>query len=376
MEDMTNKQMDNIPASISSSNDVTASLHSKINFSDSKPMTMVKNENVIRDASLSGVDSALEAQEMEECDDAMEDAVSDVTSTTNDASSTSDKENEEMSTIGMRKRVHFADDADSSSSRASMETSSQKENPSQRSNLRKRASSNVNPRPAYLSRKREAFIGEHLNITPSESLEFVVMDFQKETLDIINLKNTTEAAVTYKVKTTAPEKYRVRPSTGVIQAGASIDVNVYLPPGMHSTNRDKFLIMSLVVAEGVANDKNLNEINELWKNAAKEDIVEHRIRCVLIDQSQASFADETLAKDVTDLKESLERVEGDISHTQKLCEELKEIFKWNQIFLKLIVALLMFILVLCTLLFQGTRFSVQDHCLDKYSEEMQDSGHP
>ena len=56
--------------------------------------------------------------------------------------------------------------------------------------------------------------GEHLNITPADSLEFVVMDFQKETLDIINLKNCTDDLVTYKVKTTAPEKYRVRPSTG------------------------------------------------------------------------------------------------------------------------------------------------------------------
>ena len=56
--------------------------------------------------------------------------------------------------------------------------------------------------------------GEQLHITPAESLEFVVMDFQKETLDIINLKNITEQVITYKVKTTAPEKYRVRPSTG------------------------------------------------------------------------------------------------------------------------------------------------------------------
>ena len=56
--------------------------------------------------------------------------------------------------------------------------------------------------------------GEQLHITPAESLEFVVIDFQKETLDIINLKNVTEQVITYKVKTTAPEKYRVRPSTG------------------------------------------------------------------------------------------------------------------------------------------------------------------
>jgi hypothetical protein len=60
------------------------------------------------------------------------------------------------------------------------------------------------------------FQGDHLSITPADSLEFVVIDFQKETLDIINLKNKTEEVVTYKVKTTAPEKYRVRPSTGVI----------------------------------------------------------------------------------------------------------------------------------------------------------------
>jgi len=33
------------------------------------------------------------------------------------------------------------------------------------------------------------------------------------------------------VKTTSPEKYRVRPSAGVVKAGSSVDVHIYLQQG-------------------------------------------------------------------------------------------------------------------------------------------------
>jgi len=396
-----------ISSSISSSSDIANSIHSKSNIfpagrealsssSSSSSRRMTRTDSNTKNDSPpapSEVDPATEAQEEEEGSDTMEDAISDVTVSTSTpspgdhaAAAVGDKESvDDANSSATKKRVHFADDADSSSIFRSSsvdslgpggkDSSASNAANGPRSNLRKRASSNVNPRPAHLARKqRETFQGDHLNITPADSLEFVVMDFQKETLDIINLKNTTEEVVTYKVKTTAPEKYRVRPSTGLIQPGAAIDVNVYLPPGMHSTNRDKFLIMSLVVGSSSdcePDNKGLNEINELWKSASKDDIVEHRIRCVLIDQSQSSFADETIAKDVGLLKDALEKNSLALVNVQRQCADLEETVKWNQLFLKLAIAVLLLVLFLTFLTWQhSSRNSTaldSHYCHDKYS---------
>ena len=37
----------------------------------------------------------------------------------------------------------------------------------------------------------------------------------------------------YKVKTTAPEHYRVKPTVGVIEAGQTVEVSVQLTPGRY-----------------------------------------------------------------------------------------------------------------------------------------------
>jgi len=366
-------------SSITSPAEVTKSFHSKASIFEGKDAKkMAKNDlNLKNDSPMTPVvETAMEMQEEEDGSETMEDAVSDVTSvaTTSDLSAGEREGSDDASSASTKKRVHFADDTDgaiyrslSSDSLSGAKDSTQNASNGPRSNLRKRASSNVNPRPAHLSRKhRETYNGEHLNITPSDSLEFVVMDFQKETLDIINLKNCTDDLVTYKVKTTAPEKYRVRPSTGLIQPGQAVDVNVYLPPGMHSTNRDKFLIMSLVVADKES-EKGINELNDMWKSASKDDIVEHRIRCVLIDQSQSTYADETIAKDVGELKEALEKNNLALGQLQRQCNDLTDLCRWNQLFLKFAVVLLLLVFLLSFLIWHVSRRSADDHCHSKYS---------
>ena len=131
--------------------------------------------------------------------------------------------------------------------------------------------------------------------------------------------------------------------------------------------------MSLVVgssSECEPDNKGLNEINELWKSASKDDIVEHRIRCVLIDQSQSSFADETIAKDVGLLKDALEKNSLALVNVQRQCADLEETVKWNQLFLKLAIAVLLLVLFLTFLTWQhGSRHSALDshYCHDKYS---------
>ncbi len=71
--------------------------------------------------------------------------------------------------------------------------------------------------------------------SPGEELDFCVTDDSRETLDILSLSNNTEKHVAFKVKTTSPEKYRVRPSTGIVRPKGSAEISVYLHPGIKST---------------------------------------------------------------------------------------------------------------------------------------------
>ena len=124
--------------------------------------------------------------------------------------------------------------------------------------------------------------------------------------------------------------------------------------------------MSLIVADKDS-EKGVNEPNELWKSASKDEIVEHRIRCVLIDQSQSTFADETIAKDVGELKEALERNNVALAQLQRQCGDLTDIARWNQLFLKFALLVLLLVMFLSFLAWQASRRSTDDHCHNKYS---------
>ena len=124
--------------------------------------------------------------------------------------------------------------------------------------------------------------------------------------------------------------------------------------------------MSLVVADKES-EKGINELNDMWKSASKDDIVEHRIRCVLIDQSQSTFADETIAKDVGELKEALEKNNLALGQLQRQCNDLTELCRWNQLFLKFAVVILLLVFLLSFLIWHVSRRSADDHCHSKYS---------
>lgn len=66
------------------------------------------------------------------------------------------------------------------------------------------------------------------------------------------------------MKTTSPEKFRVRPSAGCLAPGAQGCVNVTLLPGFQlgGLSRDKFLVMSMQVDSP---DMSSQELAELWK---------------------------------------------------------------------------------------------------------------
>ncbi|KAI7728659.1 hypothetical protein M8C21_010225 [Ambrosia artemisiifolia] len=96
--------------------------------------------------------------------------------------------------------------------------------------------------------------GDLLNVEPLD-LKFP-FELKKQISCSLQLSNKTEHHVAFKVKTTNPKKYCVRPNTGLVLPRSTCDVTVTMqaqkeaPPDMQC--KDKFLLQSVVVSQGVA----------------------------------------------------------------------------------------------------------------------------
>ncbi|KAD6453134.1 hypothetical protein E3N88_07839 [Mikania micrantha] len=94
--------------------------------------------------------------------------------------------------------------------------------------------------------------GELLSIEPQE-LQFQ-FELKKQISCSMQLRNDTNDYVAFKVKTTNPKKYCVRPNTGVVLPHSTCDVIVTMqaqreaPPDMQC--KDKFLLQSAVASPG------------------------------------------------------------------------------------------------------------------------------
>ncbi|KAG8476122.1 hypothetical protein CXB51_032912 [Gossypium anomalum] len=115
--------------------------------------------------------------------------------------------------------------------------------------------------------------GELLSSEPSE-LKFP-FELKKQISCSLQLSNKTDNYVAFKVKTTNPKKYCVRPNTGVVLPRSTCDVIVTMqaqkeaPPDMQC--RDKFLLQSVKVNDGLtANDITAEMFNKEAGNVVEE----------------------------------------------------------------------------------------------------------
>jgi hypothetical protein len=114
-----------------------------------------------------------------------------------------------------------------------------------------------------------------LRITPKElnfppPLNRVITN----TLKLHNM--STDYHIAYKVKTTAPQRYCVRPNTGVLPPGETAEVQVLLNYIKDAPSRldvkDKFQIQSIILK-----DPNV-DIKEMWAKATDDQIVKQKIK--------------------------------------------------------------------------------------------------
>ncbi|XP_030043520.1 vesicle-associated membrane protein-associated protein A [Microcaecilia unicolor] len=93
----------------------------------------------------------------------------------------------------------------------------------------------------------------------------------------LTLRNPTEKKVCFKVKTTAPRRYCVRPNSGIIDPGATITVSVMLQPFDYDPNeksKHKFMVQTIFAPP------NTSDMEAVWKEAKPEELMDSKLRCI------------------------------------------------------------------------------------------------
>ncbi|XP_059993830.1 motile sperm domain-containing protein 2 isoform X2 [Lagenorhynchus albirostris] len=124
------------------------------------------------------------------------------------------------------------------------------------------------------------FKGALLNISPAEELYFGSTE-SEEKKALITLTNVTKNIVAFKVRTTAPEKYRVKPSNSSCDPGASVDIVVSPHGGLTVSAQDRFLIMAAEMEQSSGTGP--AELTQFWKEVPRNKVMEHRLRCHIVE---------------------------------------------------------------------------------------------
>jgi len=104
--------------------------------------------------------------------------------------------------------------------------------------------------------------------------------------EILVVRNPNPEPVAFKVKTTAPKQYCVRPNSGRIEPNQSVEVQVILQPMKEDPPsdfkcKDKFLVQSVAITP----ERETLSLSDLWsmtEKQAKDTIKENKIRCVYL----------------------------------------------------------------------------------------------
>ncbi|KAL8633036.1 hypothetical protein Q9189_001290 [Teloschistes chrysophthalmus] len=110
--------------------------------------------------------------------------------------------------------------------------------------------------------------------------------FTQEVTQLLRLRNPGSEPIAFKVKTTAPKQYCVRPNSGKIDAGQDVEVQVLLQamkedPPPDARCRDKFLVQTVALSR----DSDTTNIPAIWQNiekANKSSIQERKIRVAFL----------------------------------------------------------------------------------------------
>lgn len=117
-----------------------------------------------------------------------------------------------------------------------------------------------------------------LQIDPQHELTFIG-PFTTAVSAVMNLKNPADQKVCFKIKTTAPKRYCVKPNSGVIDPKKTVQVAVSLQPFEYDPqekNRHKFMVQAMFAPEGDINP------DTLWKETDGSQLMDSKLKCVFV----------------------------------------------------------------------------------------------
>ncbi|XP_063439684.1 vesicle-associated membrane protein-associated protein A-like [Mytilus galloprovincialis] len=94
----------------------------------------------------------------------------------------------------------------------------------------------------------------------------------------LKLTNPSDQKVCFKVKTTAPKRYCVRPNSGIIDPNQSVNVSVMLQPFDYDPlekNKHKFMVQTMFAPDGPIESQ-----EQLWKEAKPESLMDSKLKCL------------------------------------------------------------------------------------------------
>lgn len=152
----------------------------------------------------------------------------------------------------------------------------------------------------------------------------------------LKLKNPSDRKVCFKVKTTAPRRYCVRPNSGIIDPGATLIISVMLQPFDYDPNeksKHKFMVQTIFAPPGATDPE------AMWKDVKPDDLMDSKLRCVFELPSENDKVNEADSKAAPVLNSS--KADGslaaravDDSEMKKVLEECRrwqtEVSKLNE----------------------------------------------
>lgn len=186
--------------------------------------------------------------------------------------------------------------------------------------------------------------GVYVDIDPAEELVF--SSCRIGVTSSIFLTNPSANPLAIKIKTTSPEKYRVKPSVGVLEAEGQLEVGVTVGEQLAPSAlvRDKFLVMA---TPAPSTDISSQEVSQLFKTVGKDDLFEARLRVGVAAEDSSSTASASATPTSTMPPELLSKLDQLLLRQTVIEEQLRSARRLAFLLLAILVAVL-FYLVMAT----------------------------
>jgi len=103
--------------------------------------------------------------------------------------------------------------------------------------------------------------------------------FNQAVTSSMKLANPSDKKVYFKIKTTAPKRYCVKPNSGVVVPKSDVQIAVSLQPFEYDPaekNKHKFMVQSMFAPDGEVDQ------DKLWKEADSSEMMDSKLKCVFV----------------------------------------------------------------------------------------------